>query len=70
MFSVMYGNSVFSIVLAMGDRSDLVGSLCEFVVFVWFWNGNDCGTFSKMGYCVSVKGNVVHVFEASDGKWP
>ena len=26
--------------------------------------------FPKMGYCVSVEGNVVHVCEVSDGKWP
>ena len=61
MFSVMHGNSVFNI-LAMDDRSDMV--------FVWFWNGDDCVMFPKIRYCVSVEGNVVHACEVSNGWWP
>ena len=68
MFSVMCGNSVFCSVLAMGDRSDMGRSLWQSCSLIWFWNGNDCGTFSKMGCVVSVECSVVHVCEISDGK--
>ena len=33
------------------------------VVFVWFWNEDDCGTFSGMKYWVSIEGNIVHFCE-------
>ena len=38
--------------------------LCCF--FQNFWNGDDYGMFSKIRYCVSVEGNVVHVREISN----
>ena len=38
------------------------------MVFVWFWYGNDCGSFPNVWYCVGVKGSVVDVCEISDGK--
>ena len=65
----MYGNSVFSSVLEISNKSYFIiisnnnGSVvCANVsVFVCFWNENNCGMFSKMGFCVSVEGNVVHV---------
>ena len=64
MFFVMYSNSVFfsvfSSVLAIGDKSDLGRQFVPMLVFVWFWNSDDCGTYPKMGYCVSVEGNAVH----------
>ena len=37
------------------------------MIFVWFRNGDDCDTFPKMGYCLNVESNVVHVYEVSDG---
>ena len=36
------------------------------MVFVWIWNGDYGNMFLKMGYGVSVEGNVVHVCEVSD----
>ena len=70
MFSIMYGNSVFLLFWQWVIEMIWVGSLRQYCVFIWFWNGDDCGTFPKMGYCVSVKGNVVHVCKVFDGKWP
>ena len=57
MFSVMYGNSGFSSVLAMGDKSYVCYGL--FLVLKWGW----LCTFPEMEYCVSVEGNVAHVCE-------
>ena len=44
----------------MGNKND-IGSLCQSVVFVRLWSGDDCGTFLNMGNCVSVEG-VLYMF--------
>ena len=38
------------------------------MVFVWFWNGNNCSPFPNVWYCVGVKCDVVNICEVSDGK--
>ena len=38
------------------------------MIFVWFGDGNDGGPFPNVWYGVSVKSNVVHVCQVSDGK--
>ena len=54
----MYDNSVFFSAWAMSGRRNM-GRLCQCCGLFWFWNGDDCGTFPKMGYCVRIEGSVV-----------
>ena len=46
-----------------------VSSLCQCCGLCLVLEWDDCGMFPKIGYFVSVEGNVVHVCEVSISKW-
>ena len=53
-------NNGFFSVLALVELIVLI-VCCNVVVFIWFWNGNDCDMFTKMWFCVSVE-KILYMF--------
>ena len=70
MFSVLYDNSAFLAFWKWVIEVIWAGCLCQCCGLCLFWNRDDCNTFSKMGFCVSVEGSIVRVYGVSDSKWP
>ena len=57
----------------MDGKSDTyinIGNLYNIMIFLWFSNGDNCSTFSKMKYCFSVENSVVHIGKVFDSKCP
>ena len=58
----MYGNSI---VLVIWQWIIKYGSVvcANVLVFVWFWNEDNCDRFPNIEICISVEGNILHVCE-------